>query len=96
MVAFNDLHSHQKQQLIHLLPSVDQTCSNTLQPISLSNSFYGSACREWQDQLALGLHGNSSGRRNEKKNKTISSWKDSFFESEWGQRSDIVFVYVVL
>ena len=40
-----------------------------IQPLALSNAFFGSACREWQDHLALGLHGNTGGRgsRGEKK-----------------------------
>ncbi|CAI8043400.1 hypothetical protein GBAR_LOCUS24074 [Geodia barretti] len=62
------------------------SCSR-LQPVALNNSFFGSACREWQDQLALGLHGNSTGgRRGDKKPRNCGDWKDKYFESEWGQR----------
>ena len=61
-----------------------------LQPVALSNSFFGSACREWQDQLALGLHGNitACGRRGDKRPRNCSDWKDKYYELEWGERSD--------
>ena len=84
--AFEALLPAQQLVLMELLPLVDRPLSGRLQPVALSNSFFGSACREWQDQLALSLHGNTAGRRGEKKNRNVS-WKNSFFESEWGERS---------
>ena len=63
-----------------------------IQPVALSNSFFGSSCREWQDHLILGLHGNIGGRssRAEKKSRNYDnlSWKERFFESHWGERSE--------
>ena len=60
-----------------------------VQPVALSNSFFGSACREWQDHLSLGLHVSSGARRGDKKTRHSDTvrWKDKFFESTWGQRS---------
>lgn len=68
--------------------------AHRVQPVALSNSFFGSACREWQDHLSLGLHSNTGGRgpRVEKKPRIHdnASWKDKFFESDWGERYVLV------
>ena len=69
------------------LPALPILCS--ILPVALGNTFFGSACREWQDHLALGLHGNGGGRcRGDKKGRNHDvGWKDNFFESQWGERS---------
>ena len=80
------LHVLSPHTLHHCLLSLI-LCS--ILPVALGNTFFGSACREWQDHLALGLHGNGGGRcRGDKKGRNHDiGWKDNFFESQWGERS---------
>lgn len=65
-----------------------RACTHSVSKVALSNAFFSSACREWQDQLAMGLLSSGRGKQEERRKsiRNDNSWKERFYEGHWGTR----------
>ncbi|KAL5262226.1 hypothetical protein ACHWQZ_G007818 [Mnemiopsis leidyi] len=90
MDEFMSLSKCQQRYLTSLLPSSDvrkERNSVKLEPTALSNSFFASYFREWQDKLGKGeLSVEFAAKIKTEADKQVSKdpWKETFFEDVWG------------
>ncbi|XP_007883970.2 polycomb group protein ASXL1 [Callorhinchus milii] len=91
--TFASLPLHFQQQLLFLLPDVDQQVGNDgtmrLCSSALNNEFFTSAAQGWKQRLAEGEFTPEMQlrlRQEMEKEKKVEQWKEKFFEDYYGQR----------
>ncbi|XP_024292725.1 putative Polycomb group protein ASXL2 isoform X3 [Oncorhynchus tshawytscha] len=94
--TFSVLPTECQQKLLTLLPEVDQqACMDGLLKVTssaLNNEFFTSAAQSWKERLAEGEFTPELQlrmRQEIEKEKKVEYWKESFFESYYGENSGL-------
>ncbi|XP_076833790.1 putative Polycomb group protein ASXL2 isoform X2 [Brachyhypopomus gauderio] len=94
--TFSMLPPECQQKLLKLLPEIDQqSCVDGLLRVSssaLNNEFFTSAAQSWKERLAEGEFTPELRlrmRQEIEKEKKVEHWKESFFESFYGEQSGL-------